>query len=184
MPVALWLCDPVFRRTHANLTNLKWGSIFKNAYSSRDDGLEDPPDRAPATSQLWNVSEISQNTKISRKTFLSPVNGGREEGDDPVLWPGYPAGHSVAGLRPVAAHVGWLVPQQYHQSGRRGGERLAHLGHNSLQVTARCNDSTLRHETDWLVSKCVFVSAVTRRRNDRRTLTKHDYSSKRRGSPC
>lgn len=117
----------------------------------------------------------------SMTRLSSPVNGGREEGNRSLLRPGDPAGHPVAGLRSVAAHVSWLVPHQHDQSRRRGGQQLAHLGHNSLQVTRVIYHWCCAIESFlwWGFKSCVFLFfAVTLRKKDRPTWTKRGYSSK------
>lgn len=100
--------------------------------------------RFPQRESIWpfgnstskiHVNAVKRYKLQTCRHLFSPADGGREEGNDSVLWPRYPAGHSVTGLRSVATHVSWLVPHQHDQSGRRGWQRLAHLGHNSLQVT-------------------------------------------------
>lgn len=104
------------------------------------------------------------------------VNGSWEEGDNTLLWPGDTAGYSVTGLWPVTAYVGWLVPHQHNQSRRRGRERLAYLGHYSLQVRKAAG---LMTDGVCLHRYCLYLIlfAVTLKKKDRLTEIKRGYLS-------
>ncbi|KAM8910346.1 nucleoporin Nup37 isoform 2-T2 [Spinachia spinachia] len=112
--------------------------------------------RSPGVSVCWHPEEAFKVGGLTFSRWLPfwgqtlelrvhyPVDGGREEGNDSLLRPAEPAGHPVAGLRPVAAPLRRLVPHQHDQGRRRGGKRLAHLGHNSLQLPTRKKTSPRR----------------------------------------
>lgn len=113
---------------------------------------------------LWNPCYIHY-------VLCSLVNGGREEGDDSLLWHGHPAGHPVTGER--TAHVSRLVPYQHDQSRRGVGQRLADLGYNSIQVRG-CVVLMLLEVLIWDVSKSRFLLfAVTHKKKDQLTSIKH-----------